>query len=79
MRKIHCRESFPEPEQIHYAAKAIGMDFVTITDHRTIQGALEIAHLPGAFISVELTSCFPENGCKMHVMALNITESIYAR
>jgi len=77
MRKINCPESYTEPEHIYRAAKGKGMDFVTITDHNTIQGALEIAHLPGAFISVELTSYFPENSCKMHVVALNITESIY--
>jgi len=77
MRKINCPESYTEPEHIYRAAKAKAMDFVTITDHNTIQGALQIAHLPGAFISVELTSYFPENSCKMHVVALNISESIY--
>jgi glycosyltransferase involved in cell wall biosynthesis len=78
MRKINCPESYTEPAQIYRAAKAKDMDFVTITDHNTIQGAIEIAHLPGAFISVELTSYFPENSCKMHVVALNITESIFS-
>jgi glycosyltransferase involved in cell wall biosynthesis len=77
MRKINCPESYTEPEHIYRAAKAKGMDFVTITDHNTIQGALEIAHLPGAFVSVELTCYFPENSCKIHVVALNITEAIY--
>jgi glycosyltransferase involved in cell wall biosynthesis/predicted metal-dependent phosphoesterase TrpH len=76
MRKINCPESYTEPEQIYHAAKAKGMDFVTITDHNTIQGALDIAHLPGAFVSVELTSYFPENSCKIHVVVLNITEAI---
>ena len=77
MRKICCPESYTEPEHIYRIAKSKGMDFVTITDHNTIQGALEIAHLPGAFVSVELTSYFPENGCKIHVVALNITEAVY--
>jgi glycosyltransferase involved in cell wall biosynthesis len=77
MRKINCPESYTEPEHIYRAARAKGMDFVTITDHNTIQGALEIAHLPGAFVSVELTTYFPENSCKIHVVVLNITEAIY--
>lgn len=51
------------------------MDFVTITDHNTITGALEIAHLPGAFVSVEITSYFPEDGCKVHIVALDISET----
>jgi hypothetical protein len=27
-----------------------GMDYATITDHDTIEGCLQIAHLPGTFI-----------------------------
>jgi len=77
MRKINCPESYTQPEHIYRTARAKGMDFVTITDHNAIHGALEIAHLPGAFISVELTSYFPENGGKVHVVALDITETVY--
>src|SRR3974390_2103213 len=51
------------------------MDFDTITDHNSINGALEIAHLPQTFISTEITAHFPENGCKTHVVALHISES----
>ncbi|MBT8342501.1 MAG: glycosyl transferase, partial [Desulfatitalea sp.] len=51
------------------------MSHVTISDHNTIDGALAIAHLPGTFISEEITTYFPESGCKVHVLALNINES----
>jgi glycosyltransferase involved in cell wall biosynthesis len=50
------------------------MDLVTITDHNTIAGCLDIAHLPNTFISEELTAYFPDSGCKVHVLALDITE-----
>ena len=50
------------------------MDYVTITDHDTISGALEIAHLPRAFISEEISAYFPEDQCEIHVLAWNITE-----
>ena len=50
------------------------MDFVTISDHNCIRGALEIADLPGTFISAEVTTYFPENGCKVHVLVLGIDE-----
>jgi glycosyltransferase involved in cell wall biosynthesis len=50
------------------------MDFVTITDHNAINGALEIGHLPGTFVSSEITAHFPENGCKVHVVVLHISE-----
>jgi len=47
---------------------------VTITDHNRIEGALEIAHLPRTFISEEVTSYFPADRCKVHVLAYDITE-----
>jgi glycosyltransferase involved in cell wall biosynthesis len=75
LQKIGCPESFTEPLQIYRIARDRGMSLVTITDHNTIEGALEIAHLPGTFISEEITSYFPEDGCKIHVLALNITEN----
>jgi predicted metal-dependent phosphoesterase TrpH len=36
-------ESYTDPEQAYRKAKDQGMDFVTLTDHDTIRGALEIA------------------------------------
>ena len=75
LKKLGCPESFTDPAQIYRIARSRGMSLVTITDHNTIDGALEIAHLPGAFISEEITTYFPENGCKLHVLAYNITEA----
>ncbi len=49
------------------------MAFVTITDHNTINGVLEIAHLPDVFISCEYTVSFPEGG-NIHVLVYGITE-----
>lgn len=54
------------------------MDYVTITDHNSIKGALEIAHLPGTFLSSELTTYFPENNCKVHCLVWGITEKSFA-
>jgi len=70
-RKIDCPECSTPPEAVYRLARQRGMDFVTITDHDSIDGALEIAHLPGAFLSEEVTACFPEDGVKVHVVALN--------
>ena len=36
-----------------------GMDLVTLTDHDTIAGALEIAPLPGTFLSEEVSCLLP--------------------
>jgi glycosyltransferase involved in cell wall biosynthesis len=74
LQKLGSPESFSEPLQIYNIAKQKGMTLVTISDHNTIDGALEIAHLPDTFISEEVTSYFPHDGCKVHVLAVNITE-----
>jgi glycosyltransferase involved in cell wall biosynthesis len=77
LRKFNCPESFTSPEFIYKTARRAGMDYVTITDHNTISGALEIAHLPDVFISVEVTAYFPEDGCKVHMVVLDISEAVY--
>ena len=74
MRKFNCPESYTSPQLLYRIARERGMDFVTITDHNAINGALEIAHQPNTFISSEITAHFPENGCKTHVVVLNINE-----
>ena len=75
LKKIGCPESFTEPRQVYETARKKGMDLVTLTDHNTISGALEIAHLPGTIVSEEITAYFPDNGCKVHVLAYDITEA----
>jgi hypothetical protein len=74
LRRIGAPESFMEPLEVYNACKAAGMDYVTISDHNCICGAKSIAHLPGTFISSELTTYFPENGCKIHCLVSGITE-----
>lgn len=77
LQKINCPESFTSPQKLHRIAKERGMDMVTISDHNTIDGALEIAHLDDTFISVEITTYFPEDRCKVHVLALDIDEPTF--
>jgi len=50
------------------------MTFVTITDHNTVEGALRIAHLPGAFLSEEVTTRFPEDDLPLHVLVWDLSE-----
>ncbi|MFO7687720.1 MAG: glycosyltransferase [Desulfobacterales bacterium] len=75
LQKVGCPESFTEPLSLYRIAKLRGMSHVTITDHNRIEGALEIAHLADTFVSEEVTTYFPEDRCKIHVLALNITEA----
>lgn len=78
LRRLGSPESFVEPVDLYNRARELGMDYVTISDHNCINGALAISHLPGTFISTEVTTYFPEDGCKMHVLATGITEAQFA-
>ena len=51
------------------------MDFVTITDHDTIEGCLQIADLPDTFISEQITTYFPQDPCKINLLAWGISEA----
>src|SRR5262245_13179351 len=75
LRQAGAPESFTEPRAIYRRCRERGMDFVTISDHDSIAGALEIAHLPGTFLSEEVTAAFPENGCQVHCLAIGISEA----
>jgi len=75
LKKIGCPESFTEPLELYQIARKRGMTHVTISDHNSINGALEIAHLPNAFISEEVTTYFPDDRCKLHVLVVDITEA----
>jgi len=74
LQKIGCSESYTEPLALYKTARERGMDLVTITDHNSLRGSLEIAHLKGAFVSEEITTYFPEDKCKLHVLAYDVTE-----
>jgi glycosyltransferase involved in cell wall biosynthesis len=77
LKTLGCPESFTEPLHLHSLLKKQGMTRVTITDHNSIEGCLEIGHLEDTFISEEVTTYFPEDRCKLHVVVYNINESIH--
>lgn len=78
LKKLDCPESFTEPMTLYNICKQKGMTHVTITDHNVIHGCLEIAHNPDVFISEEVTTYFPDDGCKLHVLVYDIDEKKHA-
>jgi glycosyltransferase involved in cell wall biosynthesis/predicted metal-dependent phosphoesterase TrpH len=76
IRQIGLPESYTEVEDLYRQAKARGMSFVTITDHDAIGGCLELmaAHPGDTFCSVEVTTRFPESGCKIHLLVYGLDE-----
>ena len=74
LRRARLGESYTQPERIYRVCKARGMTHVTISDHNTVEGALKIAHEPDAFLSVEVTTRFPEDDVPLHVLVWNLAE-----
>jgi glycosyltransferase involved in cell wall biosynthesis/predicted metal-dependent phosphoesterase TrpH len=72
-RSLGLPECATPPEEVYELAKRRGMDFVTITDHDTIDGALELADRPDCFISEELTVRFAGEPQAVHVLCYGIT------
>ena len=74
-RSAGLPECATPPEEVYELAKRRGMDFVTITDHDTIDGVLEIADRPDVFISEELTAWFRGEPQAVHVLCYGIRPS----
>jgi glycosyltransferase involved in cell wall biosynthesis/predicted metal-dependent phosphoesterase TrpH len=72
-RSVGLPECATPPEEVYELAKRRGMDFVTITDHDTVAGCLEIADRPDVFISEELTAWFAGEPRAVHVLCYGIT------
>jgi glycosyltransferase involved in cell wall biosynthesis/predicted metal-dependent phosphoesterase TrpH len=72
-RSLGLPECATPPGEVYELAKRRGMDFVTITDHDTIAGALELEGLPDTFVSEELTARFAGEPQAVHVLCYGIT------
>jgi glycosyltransferase involved in cell wall biosynthesis len=73
-RRLDFPDSCSEPGWLHAQFVDRGMDYVTITDHDTIEGCLRIADLPQTFISEQVTTYFPQDQCKIHLLVWGISE-----
>jgi predicted metal-dependent phosphoesterase TrpH len=68
-RALGLPECATPPEAVYSLAKRRGMDFVTITDHDTVDGVLTIADRPDVFVSEELTAHFRGEPQAVHILA----------
>ena len=75
LQRLGASESYTPVEAVYRQAKEQGNAFVTLTDHNTIDGALELCrlHPDDCFVSTEATAYFPEDGCKVHILCFDIT------
>jgi len=72
-RSLGLPECATPPEEVYELAKRRGMDFVTITDHDTIDGCLELDGRPDCFVSEELTARFAGEPQAVHILCYGIT------
>ncbi len=76
LQRLGTRESYTDIETIYECAIKQGMQLVTITDHNCIDGIMELQslHPDNVFTGVEVTTYFPEDGCKIHVLIYGFNE-----
>jgi glycosyltransferase involved in cell wall biosynthesis len=77
-RRFDFPDSYSDPKELHRQLLERGMDFVTLTDHDTIEGCLQIVDLPNTFISEQVTTYFPQDPCKVHILIWGISEAQHA-
>src|SRR5690606_15261569 len=68
LEAIKCPECYTTPLELIAQAKARGMSFFAITDHDTIDGALEVAGRDDVIVGEEITADFPEDNCTIHLL-----------
>jgi glycosyltransferase involved in cell wall biosynthesis len=73
-RRFDFPDSYSDPKELHRQLLDRGMDYVTITDHDTIEGSLQIIDRPYTFISEQVTTYFPHDPCKLHILVWGISE-----
>jgi predicted metal-dependent phosphoesterase TrpH len=71
------RECYSEPAAVYETALVRGMDLVTLTDHDSIEGALQLAGRPDFFVGEEVTCELP-GGRELHLGVFDITENHHA-
>ncbi|MGH9158752.1 MAG: PHP-associated domain-containing protein [Vicinamibacteraceae bacterium] len=78
---LKSRDCYSSPREVYRQARARGMDVVTITDHDSIDGCLELlADRPDArdiIIGEEISCWVPDTDLQVHLGAYGMTEAIH--
>ncbi|HVO99072.1 MAG TPA: PHP-associated domain-containing protein [Bryobacteraceae bacterium] len=68
-----CKESYNDPREVYETLKRRGMDFVTVTDHDSIDAGEPLRRHKDFFLSEEV-SCTTEHGTELHMGVYGIEE-----
>jgi hypothetical protein len=82
LNALRARDSYNDPLRVYDRCRDIGCDYVAITDHDTIDGALDLLSRrpdlePTVIIGEEVETRFPETGQWAHVNVLGVDEAIH--
>jgi predicted metal-dependent phosphoesterase TrpH len=81
LKFLKSRDCYSAPEDIYRVAKARGMDLVTITDHDSIGGCLELLERrPDAgdiFMSEEVSCRLPDGDIEVHLGVYGLDERLH--
>jgi len=83
LKALRSRDCYNEPQSVYDRCRSIGCDYVAITDHDTIDGALDLVSRrpdlePTVIIGEEVETFFPETGQWAHVNVLGLDEATHA-
>ena len=78
-RRANTRDCYNAPEDVYRIAKERGMNYVTLTDHDSIDGALYLLNkhpdLTDFFVGEEVETHFPETGQRIHIGVWSLNET----
>jgi predicted metal-dependent phosphoesterase TrpH len=78
---VASRDCYSPPQAVYRTAKARGMDLVAITDHDTIDGALELfdrqAGARDVIVGEEVSCRFPDVDIPVHLGVYGMTEALH--
>jgi predicted metal-dependent phosphoesterase TrpH len=78
---LGSRDSYSRPEDVYDTAKARGMDYVALTDHDSIDGALELLSarpgLDDVIVGEEVSCWVADTGIQVHLGVYGMTEALH--
>jgi len=83
LKLIKPRDSYNEPIDVYRKCKTLGMDYVAITDHDTIDGAIDLLSKHpelerDVIIGEEVETTFPDTGQWIHINVFGVDEAAHA-
>jgi len=82
LKILRARDSYNDPVRVFDRLRALGCDYVAITDHDTVEGAYDLLSRrpeiePLLIVGEEVETWFPDTGQWVHVNVLGVDEAIH--